>query len=233
MPAFTVQQIIDRAAAQAEMSDDYITAAMWLTWFNVEQRALELFCARAGWVQDLASTVDAGVNYEATLTGVPLAVLGAYEVRDGRYRPLRFKNQVDFTKHDGDAITGDAHFYTVVTSPTSDTVTVKFFPQPTSGTYRVLYLSGRAVATALSDSYYWPLGWEERIALGMSMRALTREESDTRPVEKLIGIQEQVIEEWCWSRNLAESPTIRNVDHRERGWTDSMIYGPHESWYWL
>src|SRR5512139_1488436 len=111
MRAFTVQQLIDRAAAIADMHDSFVTPAQWLAWYNTEARALELFIARSGWVINLASSVDAGASYTATITGAPLAILGVYEVRDGRYRPLKFQNQVDFTRKNVAAATdtGDAH----------------------------------------------------------------------------------------------------------------------------
>ena len=235
MPAFTVQQIIDRAAAIADMDGNFVTPAQWLAWFNPEQRALELFTARSGWVHDLATTVDADANYTITLTGVPLAVLGVYEVRDNRYRPLKFQNQVDFSRqpYSTPADTGDAHYYSIVTNSGSDSVQVQLYPKPTSGTYRCLYLTGRAVATAITDSYYWPLSWEERIVLGLARKALIKEESDSRPIEKLMAEQDAVIEEFCWNRVLAESPRVRNVDRTDRGWQDEMTYGPYESWYWL
>lgn len=235
MPAFTVQQLIDRAAAIADMHDNFVTPAQWCRWYDIEARALELFIARSGWVQDLAATSDA-VSGTITLTGVPLAVLGVYEVRDGRYRALKFQNQVDFTRqsYSSPADTGDAHYYTVLTSNSSDDVTIQFYPKPASGTYRALYLAGRTDSPVTeASSVRWPLGWEERIVLGMAEKALTKEESDTRPIEKLIAREEQTIEEFCWSRQMANSAHVRNIDRTERGWSDDMTFGPYESWYWL
>lgn len=235
MPAFTVQQLIDRAAAIADMHDSFVTPAQWLAWYNTEARALELFIARSGWVTNLASSVDAGASYTATITGAPLAILGVYEVRDGRYRPLKLQNQVDFTRQNVAAATdtGDAHWYAIVTSNSTDDTVVHFYPQPTTGTYRVLYLAGRTPATAVTDSATWSLGWEERIVLGMARRALIKEESDPRKVEQLMGEQDAVIEEFCWNRSLGSVPQVRNVDRVARGWSDEMSFGTYESWYWL
>lgn len=238
MPSITVQSIVDRAAAAADMSGDFVTPAQWLAWYNSEARALEFFIARAGWVLNAASTVDAtGSPLTATLLAAnyPLAVLGAYEVCDGRYRPLRFKSQIDFVRQDYSAAadTGDAHSFTLLSSSSSDDLIVQFYPQPSSGTYRVLYLAGRAPVTALTDSVNWPLGWEERIVLGLARRALIKEESDVRKIEQMMVEQDVIIEEFCWNRNAAESPRVRNVDRVDRGWTDQMQYGPYESWCWL
>lgn len=237
MPAFTVQEIVDRAAAIADMDGNFVSPAQWLAWYNAESRALEFFIARSGWVHNTASSVDSSSGYEISIPEAnrPMALIGVYEVRDGRYRPLKFQNTVDFTRqsYGAPATTGDAHFYSVESSPTQDKLTIYLFPLPSSGTYRVLYLAGREPVDDLTDSVNWPLGWEERIVLGMARRALIKEESDSRVIEKLMAEQDAIIEEFCWNRVLAESPRLRNVDSRDRGWSEDLIFGPYESWYWL
>jgi hypothetical protein len=233
MPAFTVQTLIDRAAAIADMHDGFVTPTQWIAWLNTESRALELFVARSGWIEPQASTVDAA-SFIITIPS-PLAILGVYEVRDNRYRPLRYKPQVDFTQqlYSSPGDTGTASSYTIMSNTADDNLTVHMSPKPTSGTYRALYLAGATPVTALTDSVRWPLGFEERLVLGMAHKALVRENSDTSQVEKLIGVQDQTIEEFCWSRQLAEAPIVRNSDRNQRGWSDYMIYGPYESWLWL
>lgn len=233
MPAFTVQTLIDRAAAIADMHDGFVTPAQWIAWLNTESRALELFVVRSGWIEPQATTVDA-VSYTITVPN-PLAIIGVYEVRDGRYRPLKYQNQVDFTRqaYGSPADTGTAHYYTVQSNASDDTLGVQMYPKPTSGTYRCLYMAGATPATAVTDSVRWPMGFEERIVLGMARRALMKENSDTRQVETLMVEQDRVIEEFCWSRTIAESPVVRNTDRTKRGWQPDMMYGPYESWYWV
>lgn len=247
MPSFTVQTIIDRAVAIADMSGNFVTPAQWLAWYNSEARALEFFIARSGWVGNLAATVDAAAvsapvdGSAPPLVGsipaadYPLAVIGAYEVRDKHYRPLTFKNQVDFTRQSMSATTdiGDAREFAIFSNTGDDALLVHFWPAPTTGTYRILYLQGRTPAVAVTTSVVWPLGWEERIVLGMARKALIKEESDPGKVERLMGEQDAIIEEFCWNRNFSSGPQIRNVDRVTRGWTDQMIYGPYESWYWM
>jgi hypothetical protein len=241
MPAFTVQELIDRAAAIADIQDDFVAPTEWLAWLKPEQRALELFVARCGYdKQTTLATADSADNYRIELTGSPLAIIGVYEVRDGRYRRLKLQNLADFTRQSltSAADTGDAHYYSAMTpeliDPADpDMVEVNLYPKPTSGTYICLYLNGESLPEALDDSVIWPLGWEERLVLGLAERALSKEESDTRAIEKLIAKQEQVIEEFCWSRALADAPQVRNTDRVERGWTSTMVRGTHESWHWL
>lgn len=233
MPAFTVQTLIDRAAAIADMHGDFATATQWISWLNTESRALELFVVRSGWVEPNAATVDAA-SYVITVPN-PLAILGVYEVRDGKYRPLTYKSQPDFVQQDNASpgTTGDAYYYTAISSSSDDNITVHMYPKPTSGTYRCLYLAGATPVTALTDSVRWPMGFEERIVLGMARHALVKENSDSRQIEQLMVEQDRTIEAFCWSRNLVNSPTVRNTDKINRGWFDYMTYGSFESWLWL
>jgi hypothetical protein len=215
------------------MHDGFVSPTQWIAWLNTESRALELFVVRSGWIEPQATTVDA-VNFAITIPN-PLAVIGVYEVRDGQYRVLKYQSQVDFTKqlYSSPNITGDANYYTILSSSSSDDLTVHLHPKPTVGIYRCLYMAGAVPATAVTDSTRWPMGFEERLVLGMARRALVKENSDTQQVETLIAEQDRTIEAFCWSRNIAESPTIRNVDRAKRGWQSDMMYGPYESWYWL
>lgn len=239
MPAFTLQKIIDRAAAQADMRDGFVAATEWVDWYNVESRALELFMARNGWIQNLVTSVsDSSSPYTITLPDYTLAVMGVYEVRDGRYRPLRFRSQADIRRGSD---TGPAMEYSVTMDDGSDDLTVNLYPAPTTGTYTALCFAGREPVPNDDDidlegtDVQWPLGFEERIVLGMALKALTKEESDTRPVEKLLEREDQRIEEFCWSRQIAEAPTVRNTDRVNRGWgwDERMLYGSYESWYWF
>ena len=230
MPAFTVQQLIDRAAAIADMDGNFVRPEQWLAWYNVEVRALELFIARNGYVTNLAETADNDSLYTIPISDSTLAILGVFEVRDGRYRALRFSNQVDMARG---LVNGDAQEYMAVMGDLDDGLVIDLFPKPTSGTYRALYLEGSAPAEALDDAANWPLGWEERLVLGMARKALVKEESDTRKIEQMMVEQDTIIEEFCWSRSLASAPQVRNVDRVQRGWSDTMPFGSYESWLWV
>lgn len=239
MPSMTLQSIIDRAAAIADMDGDFVTPQTWVDWYNVEARALALFIARSGWVYNMTESQDNSSDYTITVPDEPLAILGVYEVRDGYYRPLLPQTQAEFTRQDPDnsPVTGDAQFYCATMADLGDDLTISLYPLPTSGTYRALFYRNVADATVadleLADTAQWPLGFEERIVLGMAKRALIREESDTRAVERLIAEQEQRIEEFCWNRLAADAPMIRNTDKVKRGWYPTMQFGRYESWYWL
>lgn len=95
--------------------------------------------------------------------------------------------------------------------------------------------SGLYTATLTGGAYgahtvAYPLGWEERIVLGMARRALMKEESDTRPVDTEIALWESRIEEACWNRVLTNSPSVRNSDQETYGWTDRFSMPPIGNW---
>lgn len=243
MPNFLVQDIVDRACAIADMRGNFVKPEQWLAWYNNGAKALDLLILRSGWVQNTLSSQDNDVDYTISLTnpdsesGPPHAVLGVYEVRDGRFRPLKFRSPAEFALQDLDnpSVTGTANYYTITSGNWDDDLTIHMFPQPTSGTYRALFWSMHPTADALDDEVTWPLGFEEYIVLFMARRALIKENSETRQVDDELGAESQRIEEICWDRNAAQAPTIRNVDKAERGWgwQENMAYGPWESWYWL
>src|SRR5689334_13387150 len=89
MPTFTVQQIIDRAKAAADMHDDFVTDAQWMAWLNVEVPALESYLARSGYV--LRETIFTYVVDSLGLASVPsvLAIVGVYRNVSGRLARLR------------------------------------------------------------------------------------------------------------------------------------------------
>lgn len=233
MPAFTVQEIVNRAAFQSDMHDDFVSPDAWLAWFNVEQRALELFCARKGWViGPVTTTTVTNAPYTLTLPANSIGLIGVWEVdSSGRYRLLQHTDAVSFRKQDPitGPISGAAREYAVELS--GDVMTVSLFPRPISGTYFALTIGTTPSVTTLSDSRTYPLGIEEWVVLRLARRALTKEESDTRPVERLLSVEEAKVEEVCWARALAETPTIRRRVNTE--WMADLLYPEVARWVWL
>ncbi len=246
MPTFTVQNIVDRAAAISDMHDTFVTPAQWLAWFNVERRALELFKARhAGVAMGNVTTVSTGVGvdrYPLATSGVneTMAIVGVWQVMNtGRLRPLRIVPWVDnFVQDEGGPDVGPAQYVTIEDNNT-DGVEVntlfRFYPRDPNGNYLIMYLKAPVAVTSLITTFSQPLGLEERIVLGMAKRALIKEESDTSAIDELIKKMDQQVEEYCWQRSFAQTPTVRNVDRVQRGWVDMDNFTPPspESWFWL
>ena len=236
MPAFTAQALIDRAAAIADVTDSFVTTPQWLAWLNTEIRALDIFMARAGYPQRTATaSTDTSAPYGFSITGETLAIMGVWEEINGRYRLLRPMHPVEFQRQSVTAgnITGAANWYRVSHSDTADTLTVELYPRPTSGTYICQYIPVSTLAASLATNHYYPLGFEERLVLGMAHKALIKEESDPSAVERLITMQDGRIEEACWSRVLGEAPSVRNIDPETRGWSTFPEWPAPSRWLWV
>lgn len=223
------------------MDGNFVKPREWTSWFNTEARALDTFMLRAGYTgQQPQAAANTPGDYTGISTGDALVVIGAYELKDGRYRKLKYTSPVDFFRYDllGDTQpTGTAARYSVLRQ--DDSYSVKLDPLPTSGTYVVLYYSSNSVSlddttdTLPNQPYIWTFGAEERIVLGMAKRALVKENSDTSQIDDLILAEERRLEELIWSMNFSDGARVRNVDRDDRGWSDSPHLGTWESWIWL
>lgn len=246
MPAVTVQTLISRAKATADMRDNFVTPTQWTTWASQERLALDLFLARSGWtlpLSDFDITVtgsEAGV-FPINPTGGVMAILCVYQFdSSGRIRKLVHEDSVSFLRQAPGATSrpsGHSTYFRTLWS--GDNLTINFYPEPSAAeTYRVVYvphpknlvLSSPGTWEETSVSY--PMGWEERIVLGMARRALIKEESDTKAVDSEILLWESRIEEACWDRVLTSSPQVRNTDLQNYGWTDRISLPPVGYWVW-
>lgn len=244
MPAFTVQSLVNRAAALADVHDSFVTPVQWLSWFNTERRALHLFMSTHGALnRDLEFiSVTAPDVYPIAndFTADFIALLGVWERKsDGGLRPLRVLNFVDnYLQDSGGPITGPSNFVTVEESNTDGleiTVRLRFFPRDPTGTYTVVLLKAPADAVSLASNVTFPMGLEERVVLGMAKRALIKGEDDTTAVQDEIARWDKIVEEYCWGRAVAQGLAVRNVDARERAFMtiDSFVPPLSEFWTWL
>lgn len=247
MPATTVTELVDRAKAVSDMRDNFVTPPQWLYWATQERLALDLFIARAGWAQkmttlDIVVTGSEAGSYPVNPTGGVMAILCVHQVdSNGRTRLLMSQDYPSFLKrapgYTGSP-SGNANYYHL--SWNADSLTLNMYPEPKAGeTYRVVYLP-HPKKLVLSSPGAWeetsvsyPMGWEERIVLGMARRALMKEESDTRAVDQEIALWDSRIEEACWNRILSEAPTVRNTDMLHYGWTDRFSLPPVSYWSWV
>jgi hypothetical protein len=242
MPVTTVTDLIDRAKAVSDMRDNFVTPTQWVTWASQERLALDLFLARSGWTLpfsefNITITGLEGGAYSVNPTGGIMALVCVLQYdSSGRVRPLEHENAVDFIRSSRTG--GHAAYYR--TSWSGDNITLNMWPTPAAGeTYKVVYiphpkkLAISAPGTWEEISVAYPMGWEERIVLGMARRALIKEESSTSAVDQEIGLWDSRIEEACWSRVLSSSPSVRNIDQVHYAWTDRYSYPPFGLWVWV
>lgn len=235
MPSFSVQNIIDRAAAAADMHDSFVNDTTWLNWFNKERQALTILMARAGWVPSGIVSQAVPFTDSYTLAADMLAVLTVVEVdSSGRFRHLIVSNFVDqVMQAAGGPITGSATRVFLEQQDNTDGTIFHFYPRPTAGNYLIYYLKAPTRATAATDTFNMPMGFEEWLVLQLARRALVKEESDPKEIDKQIVDEERLIEEYCWNRALADSPKVRNTDNVNRGWDFQLAFPPPNAWVWL
>ncbi len=242
MPAVSVNTIIARAKDAADMADNFVTPTTWLRWFNLERWKLDVFIARSGYVlKQSASTISANGSTAYDIADA-LVILGVYELRsDNTFRRLKHSDSLDGAGHidfvAGASASGPATTFAIHARPGASTaVSVALYPIPTSGTYQVFYIV-EATAVAITDNLdttviHYPMGWEERIVLGMARRALAKEESPTGEIAQQIREIDSFIETAAFDRVFGAHQTVRNVDKVERGWSSQTTPNPSE-WWWV
>lgn len=240
MPTILTAELVERAKAAADMHDNFVTLRQWLTWASLERMALDLLIARAGWTQAFATTtitVDGSEDGEFTpdTTSGIMAIVAIHQVSPQGTRLLRTADPATFlrTLPGGEQRGNATHFRA---RQDEDTLILNFFPEPAAGeTYLVTYIPHpRRLTTAdevgYDTSVSYPMGWEERIVLGMARRALEKEESDSTGIRLQITEMERQIEELIQSR--AGATSIINMDQVNYGWCDRVSYPPILDWWW-
>jgi len=242
MPLVTSAELVSRAVTMADMHDNFVTPSEWMYWATQERLSLDYLMARSGWVQSITEvSVTATGAGDYTLGEIPLAVVCVHESTSQGLRRLRYNNVVDFKKQvtGGTVINGPAVEFSLGLDLTgTGDLKINFFPEPSSGTYIVSMVASKlplalTAGAGFSTSVVYPMGWEERIVLGMSYRALVKEESDTKEIAGMIGRIEAEVERAVWSMVTSEPPQIRNVDTQTYGWDRDMYYPPSVQWRWF
>ena len=242
MPVVTTAELVERAMAAADMHDSFVTERQWMYWASQERMALDLFLARSGWTQSfetLTITVAGTEGGEFDLDTDLMAIVAVHQVNTQGVRRLRIADPATFLRaQPGGTQRGHAMEYRA--RRTADTLVLNLSPEPLTGeTYLVTYVPHplRLTLTTPAPSGYassvsYPMGWEERIVLGMARRALDKEESDSTPIQRQIAEMNSHIEQLCWDRAMGDSPSIINSDVERRGWVDRLSYPGPYLWWW-
>lgn len=234
MPTFTVQKLVDRARAAADMYDDFVTQTQWIDWVNVERDLLERHIAKSGYVlAETVQTITANGAASYAITPEPYAILAVYEEVDGRYRRLRGDDIFDGTAGRYTADTGQARKFRVKRT-SGGSLELHLYPKPTSGTYKIVMIAVPAPVSSLAATVFYPMSWEERIVQGLASNALGKEETVNPKVEKAKGEIESHIEQTAWDLMYAHSGArVRNVDKVERQWFDTLEVPTRDYWVYV
>lgn len=235
-----------RAAAAADVHDNFVTSAQWMLWATQEHWSLHLFALRHGWTANVKTTTLTVTGSEAgafPLTGIsPLAIAAVHQVRANAVRPVHLNNAVDFLRQlpGATVATGDPDEYRVIWDADNDRLSLGFYPEPTAGTqFLVSYVPepkrltlDTIPASGYANTVSYPMGWDERIVLGLALRACDKEESDPTAIERRLQRTEGEIEAAIYDRVLAEHATVRNVDADRRGWSTQLTLPAPVSWWY-
>ncbi len=247
MGVFTAEQIITRAAAAADMHDNFITQAQWLAWFAVESKALDLFLVRSGLPSKTPTVLyntDTAFKNTILYDGDPLVILGVWEKRGDQYRRIPYRALPDFPNPaiaNGEASpTGDALCWSLMdlTNATPN-LSVHLYPTPaTNNSYFVLLQATQLGddTVDLTSAVSYPAGIEEVLVLKMARRALLKEDSDTGSIDKQLREAVAHAEEYASSLNVAGMHAVRNVDRVERAWASDLDpWSPYirSQWVWV
>ncbi len=225
MPTVAVSELIERAKIAADMENsNFVSSSGWLYFVNSEYKNLYTRVARMGWPLKTTNIIVTSTGAYSYSIAEPAAIISVRRVgTDGSLTRVPIKSEISL-KHNT-PLTGMPR-EVIISKGAADTIVLKFNPNPAIGT--VFHVNTVAVPTQLisgigaGTTISLPLGWEERIVLGMARKALGKEETTNSVIERDIIEMDNVIENSAYSFLLAESGTV--TDMNEISQTD---------WFWI
>jgi hypothetical protein len=212
----------DFGAASSSSEDDFVTNEEIVIWLNQSRAKLYRRLIKAGIIVRRASvdiTANGAADYalgdNATVFSVIAAgyVASAYDVIPLELQGIRRMNS--------GLVGGWATEYLVFESDDIGSLRVSFGPSvPSSGTYRVVYIPEQTPLAQLSDSVYFPHGWDEIMVLEACFKGKKKgdEPIDDDWVREHADLWKQIDTE-ADERSAADGNVIENVDDPGRGYS--------------
>lgn len=210
--------LIQRAAAYADMQDDFVKPKQWLQSANYWHKRLSVKIARLGYPinqVDVSITLNGSVDYSVP---EPLAFVALFFVRsDGSYKKLERLNPVQ-RRTSNPPTTGDPKYFHI--RRVGNNCIFNFYPNPTSGTVVAATVPHPDTLT-LASSVSYPLGFEEFIVVNMAIFALGKEETINPRLEATLQEVTAHIEDSVTSYMLSDGARIRDVNKDDiNAWAD-------------
>lgn len=218
MPATTVTELITRAAAVADMHDNFVSNDEWLYWANVANKELAVKIAQLGVPYNQVDEVITLDGSDGYLITEPLAIVGVYFVKtDGTLKRLKAYSNIQMNTA-GIVYNADPVQFQYKLNPTTGQISLKFYPTPISGSVIVKYIQHPyklvlgTPGTGEASSVYYPLNWENFIILKMAQDALTKEETINPGLERKMSEIEMFIETSASNYLQTDLPVIRDLE---------------------
>lgn len=230
MATTTGLELIQRAQAAADMTDNFVTTQQWYDWLNVENRMLAGAVARLSYPHRQTDEVIALNGASQYDLPEMLAILGVWFAdSSGRYKLLDIWSPMQKFGSYG-FWTGNPTAVQIFRN-SNNLVSFRFYPTPQSGSVlvRLIEHPEKIVPTAPGPGedtqVQYPLNWEERIVLGMARRALAKEETINPAIQAQIQDIDAHIESTAWDYLVGSAPKIRNIkdDELEPGFSSWLF----------
>lgn len=230
MATVTVPELVSRAVAAADMTDNFVSEAVWLYWANVANKKLAVKVAQLGVPYnqyDEVITLDGSSEYTIA---EPLAVVGVYFVQsDGKLKKLKAVHSSQRINYNGITTIGDPREFHVRRD--LNNIVLDFYPLPATGSVVVraitypdkLVYNTPGVGVGKADYVNYPLGWEDFIVLHMARNALAKEETVNPMIEAQLKDCELHIESSSSNYLLTDLPKILD--------TKNSDFEP-DTWFW-
>jgi hypothetical protein len=206
-------------------SSTFPTDTQYNTLIDFAARRVWRDLIKAGWPVNFSSVDKAatGTNPITLASGTVAFIAGVYRVEGSTVTELRRLNEGD--RDSLSSQTGTAEFYNVVYDPTNGAC-LELFPIPSSGTYRVKYLT--SFGSFANDAATWPGpdGSDEMLAVKAAAAGCRKEgndqgakQLDDEYADLLVNMQELAA-----AFDLRNPPTIRDVGGGLLGRRDPFDY---------
>lgn len=225
-------ELIERAQSNIDdVGGDFLKTSEWLYHANAEIKKLNVKLVRGGFPPSVTSeTITANGSAQYNIDQ-PMAVIAMYEIIGDTYYRVPIKPK--WKQHK--VVTG-THPVECYAFPNTSIgkLSFSFYPNPTSGTFVALIVPtpDKLVSTtpAVGESQYvtLPFGWEERIVLGMSQRALSKEETISPSLNAEISAVDEMIDFHVHDYLLRQANTAD--DYNKEGPTEYINYS---EWYYV
>lgn len=214
MSSVTLTQAIDRVrdAADCENQTDRHPDTEITGYLNRSRRLLVGRLARLQLLKTFSTDSITATGAAAyTLSSDFFAVYSVWQSLDnGAFRRLHRHTGADFP-FGQTGIAGDNPRSYDIAETSAGVHKISFLPQPSTGTFIVQYIAAPTDLASGSDTFVFPLAWDEWVILDAAIQVLSK---DDLPWSHLAARKQEIEEEIdaaASSRDLLESAHIRDV----------------------